>query len=89
MLSKTIKQFNAKGEVYLRVKIHPGAAKNEIKGMLDDGTIKISIAAPPEKNKANIALLKLLAKVFTTDKNNVKIISGFTERVKLIKITDI
>lgn len=37
----------------LRVKVIPRGAKTEIVGTMADGTVKIKIAAPPEKGKAN------------------------------------
>ncbi len=86
MLEEYKKQFKNKGEIYLRVKVLPGSSKNEAREILEDGTIKIGIAATPEKNKANQELIKFLAKEFDIKKNNIKILSGKTERIKLIKI---
>ena len=86
-MEKWLKKFNDKGEIYLRLKIKPGMGKSEIKGELEDETIKINIAAPPEKGKANNELIRFLAGVFDVAKNSVKIISGKTDSVKLIKIT--
>jgi len=51
-----------------------------------DGTLKIRIAAPPEKGKANTELIKFLSKHFDLPKNQITIISGKTEPLKLIKI---
>ncbi len=75
-----------KGELYLRVKVRPGSAKNAIKEVMADETVKIDILAPPIKGKANQELIKFLAKEFDVSINNVKIVSGAGERVKLIKI---
>ncbi len=38
-----------------RVKVIPRSAKTEIAGEMADGTLKVKIAAPPEKGKANEA----------------------------------
>ncbi len=46
--------------IELRVKVVPGASRSEIVGVLGD-PLKIRIAAPPEKGKANQALLQLIA----------------------------
>ncbi len=78
--------LNNKKELYLRIKVNPGMSKTEMKDILEDETIKINIAAPPEKGKANQELLKYLSKEFEVNKNNIKIISGKAERIKLIKI---
>jgi uncharacterized protein len=71
---------------YLKVKVIPGAPKTEIKNTMADGTLKIAVAAAPEKGKANAALIKFLAEEFGVPKGNVIIISGATDRVKLIKL---
>jgi len=87
MWEKFKKQFQQDGEIYLRIKAHPNSPKTDINGVLEDETIKINISAVAEKNKANIELIKFLAKEFGVDKNSVTIISGKADRVKLIKIT--
>ena len=86
MLKEYIEKFEKEGEVYMRVKARPGAAKSEVKDILEDETIKINISAAPEKGKANDELIKFLSKMFAVNKNNVKIISGKTDKVKLVKI---
>lgn len=86
MLSKYKQLLKEKGELYLRVKARPGAAGNAVTEIMDDETIKIDIAAPPVKGKANRELVEFLAKNFAVSKNNVKIISGAASRTKLIKI---
>jgi uncharacterized protein len=87
MMKKLLVDLKNNGEVYLRIKVRPGAAESKITGVLADETMKINIAAPAEKGKANIELIKFLAKKFAVDKEKVKIISGAGERTKLIKIT--
>jgi len=71
---------------YLRIKVLPKSPKTEIVDKLDDGTIKIRVAAPPEKGKANRELIKFLAKHFNTDKKSITIVSGKSDPLKLIKI---
>ena len=73
-------------EVVFQVKIHPSASKNEIKEILEDKTVKINIAAPPEKGKANRELVKFLAQQLGVEKNNVTLISGETSPQKRIRV---
>ncbi|MEA1962967.1 MAG: DUF167 domain-containing protein [Patescibacteria group bacterium] len=87
MLNKFIEKLNKNLELYLRLKINPGSAKSEVKNVMADDTIKINISAPAEKGKANKELIKFLSKQFEIDKNNIKIISGAGDRLKLVKIT--
>lgn len=74
------------GLTYLRIKVTPKSAKNELTGILDDGTIKIRIAAPPEKGKANKELIKFLSAHYNVPKAAISIISGKSDPLKLIKI---
>jgi len=71
----------------LRVKIIPRSPKNEFAGELSDGTLKIKIAAPPEKGKANEALCLFLAQHYGVPKANVKVVSGHTAPLKLVRIS--
>jgi len=71
--------------VIFRVKVQPGAAKNEIVGVQGDA-LKIRINAPPVKGKANGALIDFLAEKLEVKKSEVEIISGHTSRIKKIKV---
>jgi hypothetical protein len=75
---------------YLRVKINPRASKNAIMGHMDDehNTLKISVTAAPEKGKANEAVIKLLSQEYQVPKSNIKIISGHSSQIKLIRIDE-
>lgn len=88
---KYFKILRGKGEVYLRVKVRPSAAKTEIRGILEEGeeTIKIDIAAPAERGKANQELINFLAREFGVKSVQVRIVSGISEKIKLIKIKKI
>jgi hypothetical protein len=86
MLLKFKKQFNKTGKMYLKIKIRPSVDSTKVKRILEDGTVKIDIAMPPIKGKANQELIKFLAKEFEVLEKNVKIIRGAKKRVKLLKI---
>ena len=70
----------------LRVKVIPRSAKSEIVGEMADGTVKVKIAAPPEKGKANEALCAFLAKHYGVARTAVAVVSGHTAAIKLIRI---
>lgn len=72
----------------IRVKVTPRAAKSEVVGTMADGTLKVRIAAPPEKGKANAALCDLLARHFGVDSSVVTVISGQAASRKLVEIRD-
>jgi len=75
---------------YLRIKAIPQSGINELVEILespDTGqTFKVKIKAPPEKNKANIELIRFLSKKLELKKSQLEIISGKTERIKLLRI---
>lgn len=74
-------QHNAR----LVVKVTPNAGRNEITGF-KDGVLQVKIAAPPEKGKANKALIDLLAEKLRTKKTSVLIVKGQTSRHKSVII---
>jgi uncharacterized protein len=69
-----------------RVKVIPRSAKTEIVGTMSDGTLKIRIAAPPEKGKANDEPVRFLAEHYKVRK--VEIISGHTAALKMVRLPD-
>ena len=75
---------------YLRIKVIPKSNKNEIIETFTDAdgekTIKIRIKATPEKGKANAELIKFLSKEWGVPRALISIVSGKSERLKLIKI---
>lgn len=80
------KQLHTTGEAYLRIKARPGAAATEVREIMADDTVKIDLAAAPERGRANEELVRFLAAEFGVAKENVRILSGAGERTKLVKI---
>ena len=70
----------------LRVKVIPRSPKSEIAGQMADGTLKVKIAAPPDKGKANDALCALLARRYGVPRAAVTILSGHAAALKLVRI---
>lgn len=86
MLKEFKQQLKEKNEIYLKIIVHPGTNRNAIRKIMDNETIKINITALPVRGKANQELIKFLAQEFDVGQNNVKIIRGFKEKIKLVKI---
>ncbi len=63
--------------VRLNVKITPGSSRTKILGPHGD-CLKIAVAAPPEKGKANHALIEFLAKTLNLPKQNITVHAGHT-----------
>lgn len=68
-----------------KVRVQPGASKNEIVRVQEDA-LKVRISAPPVQGKANKALVNFLAKELGVKKSEIEIVSGHTSRVKTIKV---
>lgn len=74
--------------VVLVAKIVPGSSKTALAGTLDR-MVKIKVAAPPEKGKANDCIVAFLARQLGVKKNAIQIVSGQTNPVKHVKIEGI
>ena len=72
----------------LAVRVTPRASRNEIVELLDDGTIKVRIAAPPSDNEANETLIDFLSEVLGVPKSRLDIVAGVSGRDKLISVID-
>jgi uncharacterized protein (TIGR00251 family) len=70
----------------LNVRVRPGARRNDVAG-LHAGAVKISIAAPPADGRANEALIEFIAELLRVPQARVSIVSGATNRSKLLRIT--
>ena len=53
---------------------------------VDGEFITVGLSSLPEKGKANRELIRKLAKRFDTSPSNVKIVSGFKSRRKVVEI---
>lgn len=71
--------------VLLSVKIVPGASRTRYVGLWERRA-KISVAAPPEKGKANRALTAFLAGLLGVRKRDVTVVEGLTSPLKTIRI---
>ena len=69
-----------------RVKVIPRSPKNEIAGEMADGTLKVKIAAPPEKGKANDVLCAFLAEYYDVPRSAITIVSGHSAALKLVRV---
>jgi uncharacterized protein (TIGR00251 family) len=72
----------------LAVRVTPRASKNEIVEVLNDGTIKVHLTAPPVEGKANEALVKFLAEVLGVATSRIEVVAGANGRDKLISVLE-
>lgn len=82
------------GGIRLRLKVQPKARRDCIAGLTPDpaspdswGTaLKLAVGAPPEDGKANAAVIALLAEALGVAKSAISVVSGATDRRKLVEI---
>jgi uncharacterized protein (TIGR00251 family) len=67
------------------VKVQPKASANRAAGE-HGGALKVAVTAPPEKGKANAAVIALLSKVLGVPKSSIEIIRGDASRTKTLSI---
>ena len=69
----------------LEVHLQPGARNNEIVGSRE-GVLWVRVASPPLKDRANKALLELMAETLGVPKENLSIIRGRTSHHKVLAV---
>ncbi len=80
--------------ITLRLKVSPRSRVSEIMEIQDDETpslfqekiLKISLKEPPEKGRANAALIKLLSRTWKIPKTDLHLLTGETSSLKVLLI---
>ena len=72
---------NAADGVVLRVHLQPGAGRSVVVGRHGDA-LKVRVAVPPERGRANAACAALLATTFGVAPAAVELVGGATSRSK-------
>lgn len=69
----------------ITLKVHPRARRTRITGKFGDA-YKLDLAAPPVEGKANEACIRFLAELAAVPASRVRIVSGLTNRMKVVEI---
>ena len=69
----------------ISVRVQPRASRNRV-GEYRDGTLCVSVAAPPQDGRANAALLELLADALGVAKSRLSIRRGLSSRNKIVAV---
>jgi uncharacterized protein (TIGR00251 family) len=77
----------AEGGVYVELRVSPGAKSTAVKGLYGDGVIRLSIAAPPVKGKANAEVERYLAQLLRLSRSEVTVTKGVSSRNKLVLVS--
>lgn len=69
----------------LSLKVAPKSSRNAVTGWMDD-TLKLSVTAAPDKDKANQAVIKVLAAALDVSRTGIRIVRGETTTQKQVEI---
>jgi uncharacterized protein YggU (UPF0235/DUF167 family) len=92
MKNTHINQFYVEknGDVHISVRLTPQSSSNKIEDIYTDNIgmkwLKVRVIAVPDNNKANLSLVKLLAKYLCVPKSGISIISGHKNRNKRLEL---
>jgi len=68
----------------INVRVIPNAKKNNVSE--EEGKLKVHVSAPAVDDKANKAVIKVLAEYFKIKKKDVRIIKGAKSREKVVEV---
>jgi uncharacterized protein (TIGR00251 family) len=72
-------------ETRISLRVQPNATRNEVVGFAG-GVLRVKIAAPPVKGKANRELIVFLSQLLGVSKGALTILQGHTSPSKIIAI---
>lgn len=88
MTERKFKLHNGQRGSALAVRVTPRASRNEIAEVLDDGTVRVRLAAPPTDNESNEALIVFLSEILGVPRAKLDIVAGSAGRDKLVSVVD-
>jgi uncharacterized protein (TIGR00251 family) len=83
-----ISENQTRGTISFQVRVQARASKDEIAGEMG-GALKVRLQAPAVEDRANEALVELLAQLLKRPKAAVRILSGDRSRTKRIEISGV
>ncbi len=75
----------ADGGCRLRLRVRPGGREDRLIGDYG-GRLKVTVAAPPDRGKANAAVLRLLAAALDLPIARLRVVAGLTAHDKVVAI---
>ena len=77
--------MNATG-ITFNVRVTPRARQNKVAGKVGDA-VKVYVTAPPEDGRANEAVIETLADWLGVKRRQIEIVTGDTNRNKVVRVT--
>lgn len=79
---------DGKGGAALAIRVTPRSSTNQVAEVLNNGTVRIRLAASGNDQQINRALLQYLSEILQIAISNLDIVAGTTGYDKLISILD-
>ncbi|PIR37918.1 MAG: hypothetical protein COV34_02410 [Candidatus Zambryskibacteria bacterium CG10_big_fil_rev_8_21_14_0_10_42_12] len=73
--------------MYIRVKVTPGAKKEEIT-QISELVYEIKVKEKAERNQANQRVIDIIAHIFGKSAGSIKLVSGHHSRTKMFSVND-
>lgn len=70
----------------IEVHVRPGGRRDAVEGA-HDGVLAVRVAAPPAGGRANVAVLRTLARAFRVKPASVLLVGGSSSRRKRVRIS--
>ena len=87
-VSNIIEMTQSSGDAFFSVRVSPKASRAGVTGV-HAGALKIAVTEPPDKGKANAAVIALLARALDIPKSRIAIQGPLTSRTKKIRVKGI
>lgn len=78
--------FFREDKIQITVHVHPKSHKTKIEILPE--SIEVFVKDPPEKNKANKSVIKLISQFFNIPSSTLSIVRGATSKTKVIQISN-
>lgn len=88
MTRRKFRLHDGKKGAALTVRVTPRARRTEIGEVMQDGTLRIRVQAPPAEGKANKALIEFLSEMLGVRKSRIQIVAGAQGLDKIVSILD-
>jgi uncharacterized protein (TIGR00251 family) len=70
----------------IQVKVKPNSRTEKVSQ--EGNSLIVKVKEPPKEGKANQAVIKLLAEHFSVSQNQIRILSGFRSRNKIVEVVE-
>jgi uncharacterized protein len=72
----------------ISIVVSPGSARTELVGRHGEAW-KIRVSAPPERGRANSAVVELLASLLDVPRKDVSVVAGGSARRKVVEVAEL